>query len=65
MDLDGSFPVLLASFFAEPLGFLLELDGVVGLRDKERDENELNSGPDKEDPERPSDNISFHVFQLP
>jgi len=59
VDLDGSFPVLLAGLFAEADGFLLEFDGVIGLGDEERDENELNSGPDEEDPECPSDNVSI------
>jgi len=61
VNFDGSFPVLLTGLFAEADGFLLELDGVVGFGYEERDENELNSGPDEEDPECPSDSISFHV----
>ena len=53
MDFDGSFPVLLASFFAKPDGLLLEFDGMVGLGNADSDENELYSSPDEENPECP------------
>ena len=64
MYLDGSLPVLLAGLFAEADGFLLEFDGVVCLGDEERDEDELDSSPDEEDPERPPDNVSIYELLL-
>jgi len=64
VNLDWSFPVLLAGFFAESDRFLLEFDGMVSFGDEERDENELDSRPDKEYPERPSANVSIYEFLL-
>jgi len=64
MDFDRGFPVLLAGLFAEADGFLLEFDRVVGFGDEECDEDELNSCPNQEDPEGPSDNVSIHELLL-